>query len=540
MPFPHPQNRLYYGDNLHVLRKLVKDESVDLVYIDPPFNSKRQYFQIYNNIGGEDRALAQAFTDTWVWDEIAADGLKQILENDVGRFTPQSIELIKGFRNVLKEGSLLAYLVSMTLRIVEIHRVLKPSGNFYFHCDPTASHYLKLVMDAVFCGHAGEFRNEIIWCYRKWSVAQKQFVSNHDTIFFYTKTGNNTFNTLYVPVSPGTMKRWKGQKQQAVFNVEGVRQATSIEGEETKNPMADWWEISIINPAAKERLGYPTQKPEALLARIIESSTNEGDIVLDAYCGCGTTVAMAQKLKRRWIGIDITYQSISLILKRLENAFGPDVLATISLDGIPKDMASATALAHKKDDRVRKEFEKWAVLSYSNNRATINQKAGADQGVDGTAYFMTSKTDNEKIIFQVKSGNVGAKDIRDLRGTIEQEKATLGIFITLHSSTGPMDKAAHAAGTYKHITMGRSYNKIQIVTIKEMIEKGVRLEMPLGLEVVKSAARIAAEAVQLNLASTTDSLANQTTAPVIARRKGARVAKGTKGTTPAKRRTGTD
>ncbi len=221
----------------------------------------------------------------------------------------------------------------------------------------------------------------------------------------------------------------------------------------------------------------------------MKASSNENDIVLDAYCGCGTTIAVAQKLNRRWVGIDITYQSISVVLKRLEDSFGQHALQSTSLDGIPKDMASATALAHKKDDRVRKEFEKWAVLTYSNNRATINQRKGADRGIDGTAYFMVTKTDNDKIIFQVKSGNVGEKDIRDLRGTMEQERAPLGIFITLQEPTAAMIKAAHIAGSYRHALMGRDYDRIEIVTIKDMIEKRKRLEMPLSIDVLKSSER---------------------------------------------------
>ena len=214
-----------------------------------------------------------------------------------------------------------------------------------------------------------------------------------------------------------------------------------------------WDDIAGLHSQASERLGYPTQKPEALLERIVKSATVEGDLVLDAYCGCGTSVAVAQKLNRRWIGIDITYQSISLVLKRLEDSFGSSVVESVVIDGIPKDMESAAALAHKKDHRVRKEFEKWAILSYSNNRATINQKKGAGRGIDGTAYFMATKTENDKIVFQVKSGIVGERDIRDLRGTMEQQRAPLGVLITLEEPTKPMIKASHTAGLYHHELM---------------------------------------------------------------------------------------
>ncbi|MFO0143264.1 MAG: DNA methyltransferase, partial [Aphanizomenon sp.] len=248
----------------------------------------------------------------------------------------------------------------------------------------------------------------------------------------------------------------------------------------------DWWELQPIMPSSKERLGYPTQKPESLLERIIKASSNENDIVLDAYCGCGTTVAVCQKLDRQWIGIDITYQSISLILKRLEDSF-PGVLKTIKLHGIPKDIESAIALANKTDDRTRKEFEKWAILTYTNNKAVINAKKGADKGIDGIVYFQGDKNDPEKIIFQVKSGKVKSGDIRDLLGTMTLESASLAIFITLEEPTKDMLKTAKSAGFYQSKYMSHSCDKIQIVTIKEIIEDQQRLNIRLSYEVLKSA-----------------------------------------------------
>ncbi|MFM6368758.1 MAG: DNA-methyltransferase, partial [Dolichospermum sp.] len=319
-------NQLYYGDNLEVLRRYIKDESVDLCYIDPPFNSKRNYNQIYNNIGAEDKAQAQAFIDTWEWDDHAIHGINEILINYHGLFTQQCIALITGLSNVLGKGSLLAYLVSMTLRITEIHRVLKPTGSFYLHCDPTASHYLKLILDAVFCSQGGEFRNEIVWCYRGAGYPKKDFGRRHDLIFRYSKGKEFTFNldSVREEYAETTKERFRHH----IGNKRGKKDF----GQQSLNPLGkqpdDWWEIQPIAPSAKERLGYPTQKPEALLERIIKASSNENDIVLDAYCGCGTTVAVCQKLDRQWIGIDITYQSISLILKRLEDSF-PGVLKTI-------------------------------------------------------------------------------------------------------------------------------------------------------------------------------------------------------------------
>ena len=481
--------KLYYGDNLEILRNKVKDESIDLCYIDPPFNSKRNYFQIYNNIGQEDKAQAQAFTDTWTWDTNAIEGYQEIITNQGGRFTKQTIELIKGLRNVLNEGSLLAYLVSMTLRITEIQRVLKNTGSFYLHCDPTCSHYLKLVLDGVFCGQQGYFQNEIVWHYRRWTGKAKKFQELHDIVFYYTKSKDYTFNVQYIEYTEGSKDRKtqgilhrfkKGDKPYLVsngtINEQGVRDN-------------DVWQIPFVAPSAKERLGYPTQKPEALLERIIKASSNEGDTVLDAYCGCGTTVAVAERLKRNWIGIDITYQSISLILKRLEDSFEKQILNDIVLDGIPQDMDSAIALANKQDDRLRKEFEKWAILTYSNNRAIINFKKGADKGIDGIIYFATLINNHElnkiekdtgKIVIQVKSGNVNRSIIATLRGDMAREKAEIGILITLENPTKPMIDEAKKAGMYHSSLMGKKYDKIQIVTIQEIIEQWKKLEMPLG------------------------------------------------------------
>ena len=478
-------NQLYYGDNLEVLRRYIKSESVDLCYIDPPFNSKRNYNQIYNNIGSEDKAQAQAFIDTWEWDDHAIHGIEEIITNYNGKFTQQCIDLIIGLRNVLGTGSLLAYLVSMTLRITEIHRVLKPTGSFYLHCDPNASHYLKLILDAVFCSQGGEFRNEIVWCYRGAGYPKKDFGRRHDLIFRYSKGKEFTFNldSVREEYAETTKERFRHR----IGNKRGKKDF----GQQSLNPLGkqpdDWWEIQPIAPSARERLGYPTQKPESLLEKIIKASSNENDTILDAYCGCGTTVAVCQRLERKWIGIDITYQSISLILKRLEDSFGKDVLQTIKLHGIPKDIESATALANKADDRTRKEFEKWAILTYTDNRGIIKTKKGSDQGVDGIAYFQGDQNDPEKIIFQVKSGKVKSGDIRDLIGTMTLENASIAIFITLENPTKDMIKTAKTAGFYQSQYMSQSCDKIQLVTVQDIIENQKRLNIRLSLEVLKSA-----------------------------------------------------
>jgi DNA modification methylase len=539
-------NQLYYGDNLEVLRKFIQDESIDLCYIDPPFNSKRNYNQIYNNIGKEDRAQAQAFIDTWTWDDHANQGLEEILSNYLGHFTAQSIDLISGLTKVLGKGSLLAYLVSITLRIAEIHRVLKPTGSFYLHCDISASHYLKLVLDAIFCPQGGDFKNEIIWkITTAHSDAKKRFGKNNDIIFFYTKDVDNyTWNPQYTPLKEQRLKdysyqdsdgrlwasdnitakglsgggyeyEYKGIKGYWRCPLETMQQLdqenrlyfTSRGGirikrylDENKGYLVQevFDDIPPISSQAKERLGYPTQKPEALLERIIKASSNENDVILDAYCGCGTTVAVAQKLNRQWIGIDITYQSISLILKRLEDSFGKDVSDQIKLHGIPKDIEAAisfqlgfaNALSQKPDDRTRKEFEKWAILTYTNNRGIINPKKGKDQGIDGIVYFRGNNRETEKIIIQVKSGNIKSGDIRDLQGTMSLEQAQMGIFITLKEPTKDMITTAKQAGIYQNEFMKQSYDKISLVTISEIIEEQKRLTMVLIDEVLKSAEKI--------------------------------------------------
>ena len=480
-------NMLYYGDNLEVLRQKVPSGTVDLCYIDPPFNSKRSYNQIYNNVGVEDRAQSQAFIDTWTWDDRAIEGYQEILDNARGRFTKQTIELVKGLGNVLGKGSLLAYLISMTSRVTELHRVLKPTGSFYLHCDPTASHYLKLVLDGIFLPNGGEFHNEIVWHYRRWTGKAKKFQKLHDTIFFYSKSGDYVFNPLFTEYTEGSV----GRKMQGVLHRFKAGEKPVLVSNQSVDEKGvrenDVWAIPFVAPSAKERLGYPTQKPEALLRRIISASSNKSDTVLDAFCGCGTTIAVAQELKRKWIGIDITYQSIALILRRLEEHFGKEVVNSTILDGIPRDMDSARALANKKDDRVRKEFEKWAALTYTNNRAIIHQKKGADAGIDGIAYFRTNTIDNAKIILQVKSGNVGRGDIAKLRGDMQRESAAMGVLITLELPTGPMVNEAKAAGLYHHDLMDRNYDTIQIVTVQSMIEHGQVLDIPMSLEVLKAA-----------------------------------------------------
>jgi len=472
-------NQLFYGDNLEVLQKHIGDETVALCYVDPPFNSNRNYNQIYNNVGKDDIAQSQAFVDTWEWG-LSAELQLDILRKDQ-RYTRRLVDTILGLEKVLGKGAMLAYLVNMAIRFAEIWRVLKPTGSFYVHCDPTASHYLKIILDAIFCDRGGDFRNEIIWCYRGGGSPKDDFGRRHDTIFRYAKGKTVIFNAddVRIPYQAEGI----GRQDDAMW---GKHKGTSKVYK--PHPLGkipeDWWQMNILNANDPERLGYATQKPLALLERIIKASSNEGDVILDAFCGCGTTVDAAHSLGRKWIGIDITYNAVSLILKRLKDRYGNDIEQQIQLFGIPKDLEAATALAHKKDDRLRKEFEKWAILTYTDNQAKINDKKGSDKGIDGTAYTVGGIA-----LFSVKSGNVSVKDVRDLRGVMDREGAVAGVLLTLEEPTKPMLQEAAALGHVDDmpgLSMPRKTPKLQIVTIQEILD-GARMNLPLPEAVVKSA-----------------------------------------------------
>ena len=488
------KKKLFYGDNLDVLRKHIKSETVDLCYIDPPFNSKRNYNQIYNNIGKEDRAQAQAFTDTWTWDTDAELALAEIKNNLEMRYQLQTLKLINGLYEVLGKGSLLAYLLSMTQRIAEIHRVLKSTGSFYLHCDPTASHYLKLILDSIFCPQGGDFQNEIIWCYTAPTNTTTKFPKKHDVIFRYSKSSKEwvfNYKDISIPYSEETVARTgRGAGKEGLYGDNNPEEKHANRLKPNGKIPEDWWTIPRLQGNSTEKLGYPTQKPEALLERIIKASSNEGDVILDAYCGCGTTIAVAQRLKRNWIGIDITYQSISLILKRLSDSYGEDIINSISLGGIPEDMDSAIALANKSDDKTRKEFEKWAVLTYTKNKAYINDKKGGDGGIDGTSMIVDrDESQNQiykKVIFSVKSNRtLSPTVIRDLFGTVEREGAAMGYLITLYEMEN-LVKESKKYGVYKNNVMARDYPKIQVINVKDILNEK-RFDLPVSIEVVKSA-----------------------------------------------------
>lgn len=339
-------NKLYCGDNLKVMRKYIKNESVDLCYIDPPFNSNRNYNQKNqndkSNKNNQNINKLLAFKDKWPWSKDSQKAFEEIIENKRLFYTNQTIELIEGLKNVLGKGQILAYLVCMTQRFQEIHRVLKDTGSFYLHCDPTMSHYLKLLLDSIFVARGGEFRNEIVWCYKRWTNSSDDFQKMHDLVFRYSKTKRTVFNKIFdclgkIPkhfqkgyITNTVIQNGKRITQLLVYDVKKSlnkikeKNYDKLIFRENKKQIVlpDWWEIPILNSQAKERLGYPTQKPEALLERIIKASSNEGDIVLDAFCGCGTTLISSEKLKRKWIGIDDSPLAIKSTKQRLKHLKG--------------------------------------------------------------------------------------------------------------------------------------------------------------------------------------------------------------------------
>lgn len=453
------KNTLFYGDNLDILRHYIEDETIDLIYIDPPFKKQKQFNILYKEPNGTlSEAQTIAYADAWFWDEVSERYYKEIVKT-----APESLaDTIIGLRKFLNESDMMAYLVNMTVRIVELHRVLKPTGSLYLHCDWSAAHYLKILLDAIF----GEenFRNEIIWGYRTGGVSKRHFARKHDSIFLYTKTDNYIFNP----------------KQERIYYEKdffGVKKDT--EGRFYADVyIRDVWD-GVIKPVinvSKDRLGYPTQKPVELIERIIEISSNKDDWVLDAFCGCGTTVAAAENLNRKWVGIDITHLAVSLMKYRLRNSFILEAHKDYDVIGEPVDLHGAVELA--KEDKYK--FQYWALglINAGPLGHTLKGKKGADRGIDGFLYFIdTPSKEPKKVIIQVKGGNVGVSQIRDLKGTVEREKAAIGLFITLEVPSKQMIKEAAASGFYYSKYLNKDYPKIQILTIGELL-KGKKPEYP--------------------------------------------------------------
>jgi DNA modification methylase len=514
------KNLLYYGDNLEVLQRYLKDESVDLVYLDPPFNSRQDYNVLFaEKDGSQSSSQIHAFEDTWEWNIEAERTLQEVIEKG-GRIA----DALRSFRTFLGGSDMMAYLAMMAPRLVELRRVLKETGSIYLHCDPTASHYLKILMDAVFGPQ--NFRTEIIWkrssAHNDAKQGRKQHGRIHDVILFYTKgidwQWNSVFtkynekyvNEFYKYIEEGSGRQYRldnltgpggAAKGNPSYEIMGVTRHWRYSKEKMNKLIAEgrvvqskpgavpaykryfdemqgvqvqdiWTDIGPIGAQAQERLGYPTQKPEALLERIIQSSSNAGDLILDPFCGCGTTVQVAQRLNRRWIGIDITHLAIGLIKKRLSDAFGPEIKTTYDVIGEPTDLAGAGQLAVEN----KYQFQWWALGQVGARPA--EQKKGADRGIDGRLYFHDDNSgDSKQIIFSVKAGGVTVSQVRDLVGVLDREKAQIGVFLCFEEPTKPMLREAAEAGLYKSAD-GTTYARMQILTIEQIL-KGAQPEYPL-------------------------------------------------------------
>jgi len=513
----HTPNTLYFGDNLDILRRYIEDESLDLIYLDPPFNSNADYNVLFaEKDGTQAHAQIKAFEDTWSWDEEAAREYAEVLNSGHDRVA----RALKGLHDFLGGSDMMAYLSMMAIRLIELRRVLKSTGSIYLHCDPTASHYLKIVMDAVFGPE--RFRNEIVWKRTSGRKGPTRFGRVHDTILFYANSAKATWNPPTTPqtaetarghdlvedddgnvyrasdptgmgqgparrfgkkmIAPATGRHWAYDQDTIDQMMESGQIRLNRKGQPRLwTPIEElsgiavhdvWTDIEPINSAAQERLKYPTQKPEALLERIIAASSNEGDIVLDPFCGCGTSIVAAQKLNRHWIGIDITHLAINLIKVRLADAFGPKIAETYKVIGEPEDLAGACALAAQD----KYQFQYWA-LGLVGARP-MEEKKGADKGIDGRLYITDREGDTKSVIISVKGGKVTSSQVRDLRGVIEREEAAIGVFITLELPTKDMKKEAAEAGMWKTKSVAASsHPRLQILTIEDLLA-GKKIDMP--------------------------------------------------------------
>ncbi|NQU06839.1 MAG: restriction endonuclease [Calditrichaeota bacterium] len=509
-----PTNRLYFGDNLDFLRNRdsFPSESVDLIYLDPPFNSSQTYNVLFKDVEGTpSTAQIKAFEDTWRWDDKSAKALYEI--NSVIDYTPQPlvsmIDMLEGF---IGHSPMFAYLIQMSVRLVELHRILKKSGSLFLHCDPTASHYLKLVLDAIFDPKL--FRNEIIWSYRRWTAKSKRFQRMHDVILFYAKDSRHQINETYVKPTSGQIKKHEKGWDRNTVPIDGVRKpqlivynkkkveeavkqgrinlnefARVVEAKTRQTTAPDVWYIDFLNSQAKERLGYQTQKPLELLHRIVNSASHPGQIILDPFCGCGTAIDAVETLNkenpndppRKWIGIDITHLAIDLIKYRLYSRF--DINSkSYNVIGEPTTLEEAHSLAL--EDRY--QFQYWA-LGLINARPWGEKKKGPDKGIDGYRSFIHGpRRTYTKCIIQVKSGKVGSPVIRDLLGTMEREKAEMGALITLENPTRAMISECASAGFYHSEVMNKDYPRLQILTIKDILKDPDIFKIPPGGDLVSA------------------------------------------------------
>lgn len=512
-----PENTLYYGDNLKILREHVPDESVDLVYLDPPFNSNASYNVLFKEHSGEQAASQiHAFEDTWTWSleaELALEAM--IVEGG------QVSLAMQAFRKLLGTSNMMAYLAMMAPRLVELRRVLKLTGSIYLHCDPTASHYLKILMDAVFGPE--NFVSEIVW--KRWSAHgnSQRYGAVHDVILFFQRSSATKFNKQHVPydddyvrtrfkfvepdgrryaeqnlanpsVRPNLMydftakngvtykphpHGWKfTPERMQQLDDEGrlyypqkptgrLRLKVYLDEQEGAAVQDVWTDIYGVAGTSGERLGYPTQKPLALLERIVLSSSNEGDVVLDPFCGCGTAIDAAQKLGRRWIGIDITYLAIALIRRRLRDAYGEAIDDTYDVVGEPASVSDAKVLAEADPY----QFQWWA-LDQVHARGT-ERKKGADKGIDGRIYFHEGDSgDVKQIVISVKAGHTGRAHVHELRGVVDREEAVIGVLISMQDTTKPMREEAATAGFYT--SPWGKHPRLQLLTVEDLLAgKGI-------------------------------------------------------------------
>ena len=523
-------NKLFFGDNLDVLRQHVKDESVDLVYLDPPFNSNATYNVLFRESGLPYEAQAEAFRDTWGWGEAAA-----IAYDDVLRAGGDLSLVMRAIRAWLGESGMTAYLAMMAVRLSELHRVLKPTASIYLHCDPTASHYLKLMLDAIFGGD--KFQNEIIWKRTSAHSSAKRYGPVHDVILFYSRGTEFTWNKLFQPYDPTYLDTFFDQTDE-----DGRRwKRTDLTGAGTRNgetglmwrgldvtakgrhwayppshldkldadgrvhwpkkqggmprlkqypedlpgvPLQDvWTDIRPMHNMSAERLGYPTQKPVALLERIIAASSHQDAVILDPFCGCGTSVEAAERLGRQWIGIDVTHYAITLIEKRLKRY----AEATYDVGGRPTDLAGAQDLAR----RDKYQFQWWA--AWMLGAQTYESKKGADRGIDGNIYFANGPYGFGRIIISVKGGeNTSPVWVRELAGVVEREKAEMGVLITLVEPTRAMKSDAAGLGFVERSAHGR-LPRIQIATVGDMLDQRFPKLPPLPQPLATSPRRKAAK-----------------------------------------------
>ena len=513
-------NKLHFGDNLPIMREHIPDESVDLIYLDPPFNSNATYNVLFReHDSSESAAQIQAFDDTWHWSTEAEWAYQQVVTQGPRKLA----DMLQAMRTFLGQNDMMAYLTMMAPRMVELHRVLKPTGSIYLHCDPTASHYLKLLMDAVF--GQDNFVNDITWkrqtAHSDAAQGSKHYGRIHDVLLLYAKSRGRTWKQPYMNydddyvnksyrnieeetgrrftlsdiTAPGGGNPAKGNPRYEFMGVtrwwrfsqehmqelyEKGRIVQSAPGRVPRQkryldempgmPVGSVWDdILPVQAQGAERLGYPTQKPEALLERIISASSNEGDVVLDPFCGCGTAIAVAERLNRKWIGIDVTHLAISLMRSRLRDSFGDD-LSDYEVIGSPADTESARALSLEGGNTGRYQFEYWA-LGLVEARPGRDMKQGADAGIDGYINFFDDNSGKAKtVIVQVKSGRVGSNIVRDLRGVMERENADMSLLITLEPPTKPMNDEATSAGFYTPETYpDRQFPRVQIATIEDIL-----------------------------------------------------------------------